>query len=74
MSTILAGKRDPRIDPRKGDSIRQVSAERVMERTVAVRLGDSLGYVRRPDGPVVACTLKQWRSWATNARILKASE
>lgn len=74
MSTILAGKRDPRIDPREGDSIRQVSAERVMERTVAMRLGDQLGYVRRPDGPVVPCTLKQWRAWATNARILKISE
>lgn len=80
-------KRDPRVDPRKGDVVERIGARGVLDRIVfstwglgAVPLGAPATDVKVTYWSTAfalgitsrTCTLRQWRVWAKRAKVVRA--
>jgi hypothetical protein len=62
-----ASERNPRIDPRVGDVLRQGH----LQRSVYHRHGSDVYYEKGSNNRSTCCWITTWREWARGAEVLK---
>ena len=70
MGKMETKERDPRIDPKPGDSIRKTMSSGWITRTVVNRRGNCIFYQTK--GKERACWISTWVDWARKAEVIHA--